>query len=62
MVVQRCPASISGTTALATEELGGISATPVRLDDLYIFWQRGPKPRSIEIILILLGSNIRSSR
>jgi hypothetical protein len=41
-----------GTTAFVTEELGGISATPVRCDDWYVFWQRGPEPKAIEVVLI----------
>lgn len=41
-----------GTTAFVTEEYSGVNATPVRLDDWYILWQRGQEPRTIEIILI----------
>lgn len=41
-----------GTTAYQTQELGGVSATPIRLDDWYIFWQRGPEPKLLEIVLI----------
>jgi len=41
-----------GTTAFMTEEYGGVSATPVRFDDWYILWQRGPEPRTIEIVLV----------
>ncbi len=41
-----------GTTAFVTEELGGVSATPVGLDDWYVLWQRGPGPRAIEIVLV----------
>jgi hypothetical protein len=41
-----------GTTAFVTPELGGVSATPVGLDDWYVLWQRGPEPRTIDIVLI----------
>jgi hypothetical protein len=41
-----------GTTAFMTEALGGISATPVGLDDWYILWQRGVEQGVIEIVLI----------
>lgn len=41
-----------GTTAFVTEDLGGISATPVRYDDWYVFWQRGPERQAIEIVLV----------
>jgi hypothetical protein len=41
-----------GTTAFMTEEYGGISATPVGTDDWYVFWQRGPEPRTIDIVLV----------
>jgi hypothetical protein len=41
-----------GTTAFVTEEFGGVSATPVGLDDWYIFWQRGEEPKVIEIVLV----------
>ena len=41
-----------GTTAFVTQELGGISATPARLDDWYLFWRSGEAPMTIEIILV----------
>jgi hypothetical protein len=41
-----------GTIPFTTEELGGVNATPARIDDWYVLWQRGPEPRTIEIILI----------
>jgi hypothetical protein len=41
-----------GTTAFMTPEFGGVSATPVGLDDWYIFRQRGPEPGVIEIIQV----------
>jgi hypothetical protein len=41
-----------GTKAFVTPELGGINATPIRLDDWYIFWQRGPEPTVLDIVLI----------
>lgn len=41
-----------GTTAYQTPKLGGISATPTRLDDWYVFWQRGPERGILEIVLI----------
>jgi hypothetical protein len=41
-----------GTTLFRTPELGGICATPVRVDDWYVFWQRGREPGALEIVLI----------
>ncbi|HVA60535.1 MAG TPA: hypothetical protein VNG13_08365, partial [Mycobacteriales bacterium] len=41
-----------GTTAFRTDELGGVSATPARIEDWYIFWQRGADKNTIEIVLI----------
>jgi len=41
-----------GTTAFMTPELGGISATPVRFDDWYIFWQRGQEPGVLDVVLV----------
>ena len=41
-----------GTSAFQTPELGGINATPTRIDDWYVFWQRGPEARMLEIVLI----------
>ena len=38
-----------GTTSFMTEPLGGINATPVRVDEWYVIWQRG-EPGSIEIV------------
>jgi len=41
-----------GTTSFVTPELGGVSATPTGLDDWYVFWQRGPEPKIIDIVLV----------
>ncbi len=41
-----------GTTAFQLPTLGAISATPVRVDDWYVFWRRGARPRSLVIVLI----------
>ena len=41
-----------GTKLFMTEEFGGVSATPVRLDDWFIFWQRGPEPGVLDIVAI----------
>lgn len=41
-----------GTTAFMSPEFGGISATPTRYDSWYIFWQRGPEPTILDIVLI----------
>lgn len=41
-----------GTIPFQTPELGGVCATPVRLDDWYVFWQRGPGTDELVIILI----------
>lgn len=41
-----------GTVPFITEEYGGVNATPARLDDWYVLWQRGPEPKVIEIILV----------
>lgn len=41
-----------GTIAFMSEELGGVSATPVRMDNWYVLWQRGEAPRTIEIVLV----------
>jgi hypothetical protein len=41
-----------GTVSFQTPEFCGVCATPVRLDDWYVIWQRGPAARSLEIILI----------
>lgn len=40
------------TALFQTPELGGICATPVRIDDWYVFWQRSTKPGAVEIVLI----------
>lgn len=40
------------TAAFQTPELGGISATPVRVDDWYVLWQRAPEPKVLDIVLI----------
>lgn len=41
-----------GTTVFQTEAYGGISATPTRYDNWYIFGQRGPEPTILDIVLI----------
>ena len=44
-----------GTVPFMTEALGGINATPARLDDegnWYVLWQRGEEPGTIEIVLV----------
>jgi hypothetical protein len=41
-----------GTAMFKSPELGGICATPVRIDDWYVFWQRSPDPGALEIVLI----------
>jgi hypothetical protein len=41
-----------GTVPFQTSELGGVCATPVRLNDWYVIWQRGSTARSLEIILV----------
>jgi hypothetical protein len=41
-----------GTTAFMTEDYGGVSATPARLDDWYVLWQRGAEQGVIEILLV----------
>jgi hypothetical protein len=41
-----------GTTAFMTPELGGICATPARIDDWYLIWQRGPEGKVVEIVAI----------
>jgi hypothetical protein len=41
-----------GMIAFMTDELGGISATPARMDDWYILWQRGGTG-VIEVVAIL---------
>ena len=41
-----------GTKAFITEQLGGVSATPARLDDWYLLWQRGAEQDVIEILLV----------
>lgn len=41
-----------GTTPFQSEALGGVSVTSARMDDWYVFWQRGMEPMVIEIILI----------
>jgi len=40
------------TSAFQTPELGGVSATPARKGDWYVFWQRGPDAGVLEIVLI----------
>jgi hypothetical protein len=39
-----------GTTGFSTELLGNVSATPARVDDWYVIWRRGTKPRSLVIV------------
>ncbi len=41
-----------GTLAFQTEELSNVSATPARYDEWYVIWRRGPRPRTIEIIIV----------
>jgi thymidylate synthase len=41
-----------GTLAFQTEEFSNVSATPVRYDEWYVIWRRGPRPRTIEIITV----------
>ncbi len=41
-----------GTHIFQTAEGDGVSATPVRFDDWYVFWQRGSEPGTIEIIAV----------
>lgn len=41
-----------GTTPFQSPEYGGVSATPARFDDWYVFWQRGIEPTTIEIVLV----------
>jgi hypothetical protein len=41
-----------GTIQFQTPELGGVCATPVRMDDWYVLWQRGATASDLVIILI----------
>jgi hypothetical protein len=41
-----------GTTVFTSDEYANIGATPVRVGDWYVFWQRGERARTIEIVLI----------
>jgi hypothetical protein len=41
-----------GTTGFVFEDYGGVNATPARYDDWYVFWQRGPQPMELDIILV----------
>lgn len=41
-----------GTTQFMTDQYGGVCATPARLEEWYVFWQRGQGSSEIEIILI----------
>lgn len=41
-----------GTTLFQSEEFGGVSATPIRVGDWYVFWQSGPAQGTIEIVLV----------
>lgn len=41
-----------GTTVLQSEEVGGVSATPTREGDWYVFWQPGRDDHTIEIVLV----------
>jgi len=41
-----------GTRSFVSKELGGVNATPARVDNWYVLWQFGSDPGSIEIILI----------
>jgi len=40
-----------GTVPFTSDEYGGVCATPARLDDWYVFWQKG-EPGTIEIIYV----------
>jgi hypothetical protein len=39
-----------GTISFMSDELGGINATPVGMDDWYVIWQRGEDQGTIEIV------------
>jgi hypothetical protein len=41
-----------GTVQFQSPEYGGVCATPIRMDDWYVFWQRGPTANELVIILI----------
>jgi hypothetical protein len=41
-----------GTVPFQTPEFGGVCATPARLDDWYVIWQRGSTPTELVIILV----------
>lgn len=41
-----------GTTLFQSKEFGGVSATPIRVGDWYVFWQPGPAQGTIEIVLV----------
>jgi hypothetical protein len=41
-----------GMAQFRTPEFGGVCATPVQLDDWYVFWQRGATVDDLVIILV----------
>ena len=41
-----------GTVQFQSPEFGGVCATPIRMDDWYVFWQRGLTANELVIILI----------
>jgi hypothetical protein len=41
-----------GTSVFQTMGYGGICATPIRIDDWYVFWQRSPEPGVLEVVLV----------
>jgi hypothetical protein len=41
-----------GTIQFRTPEFGGVCATPVRLDDWYVLWQRAAIADNLVIILV----------
>jgi len=50
-----------GTTVFQSPELGGVSATPTRLGDWYVFWQRSAEPGVLEVVLIHELTAVRPS-
>jgi hypothetical protein len=41
-----------GTDIFQTAEGRSVSATPVRFDEWYVFWRRGPRARTVEIVTV----------
>jgi hypothetical protein len=41
-----------GTHIFQTAEGRSVSATPVRFDEWYVFWRRGPRPGTLEITAV----------